>query len=915
MSYDLGALDLWAKVPPARTELVGRDAELAVVREFVASLGQAPKGLLLTGDPGIGKTTLWSAAVVEARSAGATVLVTQPAASDRELPFAGLNDLVGALLDEHGPTLPPPRRRSLESALLRAEADSPSDRLAVSLAVLDILRLAAAERPVVIAVDDLQWLDAPTATAVDFSLRRLADAPVSLLCTSRPERTVSLVLGMPEVIELPVGPLSLDELGRIVCERGGARPSRLTLLRLHALCTGNPLFALEVARALPAIGEDGPLSVPETLSELVRERLEPFRGATRRALLVVAALGRPSIRDVAAAVPDWRMRLDKAIAAGVIDVADARVGFTHPVLSSSVYENASPRERRRVHRLLADVLEDPDQVARHLAHASDEPDEEIAAALTAAATRVAARGAPETAVELAAHARRLTPPGDVTAEATRGVLAAGYVWSAGDGARSRLELERLIESSAPPTVRAQARQLLVKIIDDMPTTISHLERAYEEASGDATLQASVRNLLSRQRMWAGDFNGAAADARAAAELARAAGSREQLAVALAREALVEANAGLAIPYHLLGAAIEIESSLADPIPVGESPTRIYGACALFDDDLETARRFTEVAERQAASRSESWRAVVLDTLAEIEIRQGDAPRALAHVQEAQEIGRYWGVGHAEAATLASGALIRAIVGRIDDARHDAVRALELMRPAGYDVVVSLAERALGLAELSVGNAERAHAALVPLLARARPTSATAAAAADDVEALVELGRVEEAQAVFSNVDACGRPRAAVALARCRALIAAATKRIDEAADLAAGAVTLGERLGEPLETGRTLLVQGVIERRRKKKASARIALERAVAEFEVTSAGIWAERARAELLRTGAKQTPRDELTPTEARVAELASRGATNREIAEHMFISVKTVEANLSRIYGKLNVRSRTELAARAP
>ena len=615
-------------------------------------------------------------------------------------------------------------------------------------------------------------------------------------------------------------------------------------------------------------------------------------------------------------MPDWRTRLEKAIAAGVINVADERVGFSHPVLASSVYEDASPLERRRVHRLLAGVLEDPDQVARHLAHATNEPDEQIAAALTAAAAHVAARGAPATAVELAAHARRLTPSGDVAAAATRAVLAAGYVWSAGDGARSRFELERLIESAAPPTVRAQARQLLVKIIDDLPTTVSHLERAYDEASGNATLQASVRNLLSRQRMWAGDFDGAAADARAAADLAHAAGSREQLAVAFAREALVEATAGLPIHYDLLDAALEIESSLAEPVPVGESPTRIYGACALFDDDLETARRLTEAADRQAASRSESWRAVVLDTLAEIEIRQGDAPRALAHVQDAQEIGRYWGVGHAEAATLASGALVHAIVGRIDDARRDALRAVEMMRPAGYDIIVSLAERALGLAELSVGNAAGAHATLAPLVARARPTSAAAAAAADDIEALIELGRVEEAQTVLSNIDhTCSRPRAAVALARCRAIIAAANKRIDEAADLAAIAVALSEQLGEPLEAGRALLIQGVIERRRKKKGAARIALERAIAEFELTSAAIWVERARAELRRTGTKHTPRDELTPTEAQIAELASRGATNREIAEHMFISVKTVEANLSRIYAKLNVRSRTELAARTP
>lgn len=901
----------------ARTGLVGRDAELAVVREFVASLADGLSGLELTGEPGIGKTTLWSAAVDASRSAGATVLVAQPAESERELAFSGLNDLLGGLFDEYGRGLEDPRRRSLESALLRADHDARSDRLGVSLGVLDLLRAAAEGGPVVLAVDDLQWLDAPSASVLAFSMRRLDTETVSVLCASRPGKRVSLGLPTEKMIEIPLGPLSLDEVGRIVSRGRGCRLSRLTLLRVHALCGGNPLFALEVARALPATLADDVLPLPETLAELVRERLYSLGDETRDALLVVASLAHPSEHLVAAAVPDWHLRLAEASNADVLWTRDGRLGFTHPLLASCVYGDASPEERRRVHRLLVDIVDDADQVAWHLAHASVDPDESIAAELDSAAERVASRGAPAAAAELAAHARRLTEPADAEGSARRTLSSAGYLWSAGDGERSRSELEQLILRPAPRALRAQARQLLVKIIDDIPVTIAHLEHALSEAADDLALQASVHNLLSRQRMWASDFDLASADARAAADLARAAGSEAQLAVALARHALVEAFAGLPIRYDLLDAAMRIESSLRESLPVGESPTRIYGACALIDDDLGTAQRLTESAERQAASRSESWRAVILDTLAEIEVRHGDVERALAHSREAQEIGRYWGVGHAEAATLASGALVQAIAGNVADARRDAKSAIALMQPAGYDNIVQLAERALGFLEMSVGNPAAADAVLAPLLARAGFTPSAAAAAPDEIEALVELGRIEDAERLLhdfgAHVHATPRPRATAALARCKAVCAAGRQELEDAAEFAAHAVAASEVLDEPLETGRALLVQGIAYRRSKQKASARITLEQAAAQFQRTGAVVWLDRVHAELQRTNPRRAAYGELTPTEAQIARLAALGARNREIAEQMFVSVKTVEANLSRIYGKLDVRSRTELAAR--
>jgi ATP/maltotriose-dependent transcriptional regulator MalT len=268
--------------------------------------------------------------------------------------------------------------------------------------------------------------------------------------------------------------------------------------------------------------------------------------------------------------------------------------------------------------------------------------------------------------------------------------------------------------------------------------------------------------------------------------------------------------------------------------------------------------------------------------------------------------------------LAGGALVKAVAGQVDEARSAAERSLELMRPAGYDVIVRSAERALGFLELSLGNAAAAHAVLKPLIARSGIGHPYAAAAApDDIEALVELGKIAEAEAVLAGLAAhvgrTGRPRATSALCRCKALIAAVRGQLAAAAAHAQEAIERsGEQL-EPLERGRALLVIGQIQRRTKQRRAAREALEAARRLFEECGAPLWAERARAELLRIGGRAASRDELTRSERRVAELVAEGRTNREVAAELFVSVHTVEKALTHTYSKLGLRSRAELARR--
>jgi DNA-binding CsgD family transcriptional regulator len=906
-------------VEAAWVNVVGRDAELAAVADFATSRTPGARALLLVGDAGFGKTTLWREAVDAFRHQGARVCLAGPAESERDLPFAALHDLLAVLLDELGGELSEPRRSALDAALLRSASESAADRLAVALAVLDLLRVASRDRTLVLAIDDVQWLDRPSAAALEFSLRRLESAPVSLLGTLRADGTGGLLgLAADSVLRVDVGPLPAAALRQIVEARSGLRLTRPSLLRLAALSGGSPFFALEIAPALEGEPREGDvLRLPRTLAEVVHGRLAALSAPTRDALLTVAALGRPTTGVFEVAIPDHSGVLAEGIETGVLELAEGRVRFTHPILASAVYSEAPPQRRRATHRALARAVDDPGERAVHLARGTETPDEGVAVDLERAALEAAARGAPETAAELAAHARRLTPREESEAAARRGLAAAAYMWSAGDGHRSKELLTELIAQLPPSPLRARARQLLVKIIDDISASISQLELGLDEARADPALAASVLNLLARQRTWAGDSEGAIRDARAALALAEAAGARAELALALARQSVARVYAGEPTPHDLLGRAVALERQLAEPVPVGESPTLFRGICALWDDDLETARSDLESVDGRAASLAESWRAIVLTHLADLELRCGNPARALAHVSEAEEIGGYWGVGHAEATALAAAAVVKAIAGDADEARRSAVRALDIVRPAGYEVVVRPAERALGLVELSLGNAAAAHDVLGPLLARAPIGSpAVSAAAPDEIEALLELGRVDDAKAVLARLEtfarATGRPRPEAGAARSAALVAATEGDFVTAGEAITRALDAHRRFPDPFELGRTQFVQGIVERRRKRKASAREALTGALERFEAIGAKAWAERALAEMRRTSVRRSSPGELTPTERQVAKLAAGGATNREIAERMFISVKTVEANLSRVYGKLGVRSRTELAS---
>jgi DNA-binding NarL/FixJ family response regulator len=883
----------------AAQTLVGRERELAELEAFLA---RPPGVLLIEGEAGIGKTALLHAVVDAARSSDWHVLSASPAEAEASFAFSTVGDLLRGEIDSSLKRLPPPQRRALAVALLLEEAGSkPLDPQAVGLAVLGVLSELAHDGLVLVAVDDVQWLDAASTAALGFAARRLGDARVAFLLAAR-SPVADLRWAAIATHRLALQPLTPAALRDLLSPRLGRALGRPLLLRIHDATAGNPLYALELARSLPLdFPPDAVLPVPPELRQLLGGRLRSVSPEVRRRLAAAAALPWPTEELVG--------DVSEAIAAGIVERTDDRIRFTHPLLASILYAELPSHDRRKLHLRFANLARDPEERAWHLARGTEGPDEDVAAALDAAAERAA---------ELCRRASRLTPPELGESRAQRELQSAMHTWAAGDGSGSRRMLVELISSLPPSPTRAQARQLLVKIVDEIPATIEHLERAIEDAAGDPAQQASAHNLLARQLTWGGNFTGAIEEARAAAVVAGRAGSSAELAVALAREAQARVCAGEPVPHELLARGIELERRLADAIPVSDSPTRVRGVCAMWDDDLETALACTQLVESRAADRSESWRAIVLNSLAEIELRRGDTARALEHVQEAEEIAALWGVTHAEAAVMASAALVKAVAGEVGAAREAAKRALESMRPAGYDVIVRQAERALGFLELSLGAPARAEAAIAPLLARSGVGHPVATAAApDQIEALIELGRIDEAEALLSELHAhatrTGRRRAAAAAVRCSALLLIARRRFGDAMSAAQAALAMPATEAEPLERGRALLAFGTASRRARKRREAREALQASAKLFDEIDATLWATRARGELARIGGRASYGTELTPSEQRVADLVATGRSNPEIANTLFLSRKTVERHVSQILRKLEVRNRTELAAK--
>jgi DNA-binding CsgD family transcriptional regulator len=901
-------------------EIIGRDEELAVVEAFLDRPVDGLRALVLEGDAGIGKSTIWLAAVAAARERSFRVLTSRPAETERTLPNVVLGDLFADVGPDVLAALPAPRRHAFECAVLREESDLPVDARALGVAIKTLLPALADGRPLVLAIDDDQWMDPSSTAILRFALRRSLEQPVLLLLSRRingaPATPLEEAIDPTEIVRLRTGPMSVGAIQMLLRQRLGATLSRPTLLELHEVSGGNPFYALELARAGavdPGRDSRQRLAVPPSLERLVNARLGGLDAVTRRALLLIATHGRFPVALVAALeVPPEA--LDAARAANVIETADGVVRFTHPLLASALYQGAAGEARRAAHRRMAAVVDDPVPRGRHLALASDEPSEELAADLESAASAARHRGMPIAAAELAGHALRLTPTDALDDRHRRALATARAQFEAGEGGRARAMAADL--AAVVPAGRTRAEVLLLQADLEPPgMAVALLTDALGQTESAPELQAAIHARLADEGRYTKGIAWAERHASVSLRLAERLDDDALRATALSILASVRFDRGDRHALELAERAYRLAAGLDDAQQVKNAGWSV-GYVLLMSGLYERARVWMEGQLNEWRDRDEQVRSELLWYLSAVEFQSGNWSVASEYAEQVREIGAQYGIELPQHhLTPAQIALHR---GQIAVARDHSRRALSLARGQLLPMHIGI----LGTCDLWSGNPQAALASFLRAeeAADGRGWSEPAMRLwrGEYAEALLQLGRIEDAAVLVADWELraarLGRERVLVEALRCRGQIAAARGDLATAGDLLEAAVDRSQAAGEPFARARALLALGVVRLRARQKRTAREALEAALAGFEALGAAGWAATARGELARIGGRERI-EGLSPSELRVAELVAEGRTNREIASLLFLGERTVAGHLTHVYAKLGIRSRTELARRLP
>jgi DNA-binding CsgD family transcriptional regulator len=906
--------------------LIAREDEMAAVGAFLDENG--PRGLVLEGEPGIGKTSVWATAVDVARARGHTVLAARPTGSEVRLSFAGLSDLVGRLPASVFAALPAPQRRALDAALLRADAPAQATAARpVGQALVGVLRSVAAESPTVVAIDDLQWLDPPSRRAVSFALRRLVDEPVALLATVRMDAHEPAPVDLDQMFpngrlkRIRVCPLSPGRVEQLLRIRLGLNLSRAALARLHARAGGNPFFALEIGRLLEGARIEGAhdLPLPRSLRDVVHERLARLPVRTRRVLLAAAGMSQPRLSLLG---PTAASDLRPAVEGGIVRVDRDLVLFAHPLLAFVPYDEASTTERRRLHARLARVVPDAEERARHLALAATVPDERVATELDRAARSALARGAPDAAAELALLARRLTPGCDVE----RLMAEAEYTFESGDSAHARVLMEEAVDRLDAGPRRAHAVTRLAWFRgtwgDDPHGALELLDGAREQARGDLAVEVEVLECLTWQCQDVGRHDDAARYARLGAAAAEELGDPQWIVLLGMAVAHAEGKVGRAAAARRAVARVERVSGAVTPLRVINDPAWVRALFLASDGDLEGALvLIRQLYERALELGDESSLPGLLEFLALFEFRAGNWSRADEIIDTAVEIAVRTDQEVQRLTLRPWRAFLDAHLGRVESARATAQEtiseALERRLPTFRDAALW----ALMRLELSLDDPGAALARFHELQRANRGIGEMHSFFrhyGDAAEALAAVGELDAAATMVrrwrSRAAALDRAAAGPGGDRCVGLIAVARGDLDRGLPLLERAVARGRRLPEPFERGRSLLALGGAQRQARRKRLAATTLGEALELFERLPAPLWAKRTRRELARIGGRRIADGLLTETERRIVALVAAGRSNTEVARQLALSTKTVEWNLSKAYRKLGVRSRSELAARA-
>jgi DNA-binding CsgD family transcriptional regulator len=901
--------------------MASRPAEEQALGEFLAVAATAPSALLVDGEAGIGKTTLLQAGLVRADDRGFRVLSAHAVDAGSVLAYGSLADLLTDVEPNIWADLPTPQRVAIDRVLLRDQAaDAVTDQRAVAAAFLSVIDRLADSGPVLLAIDDLQWLDPSTVKVVAYATRRLS-GPVGLLATVRTEPDNSgaaswLHLPRPDAVHrITLHPLSPQALDGVVREELGRPIPRAVMARIRHISAGNPFYAIELARAFVASSDD---MLPSTLAELVRARIGGLDPAAHQVLLAAACLAVPTVELVgeAAAVDHDRLieLLEISERHGIIAIEGNRIRFTHPLLASGVYADASPTQRRLMHRRLADVVDELELRARHLAMCSITGDAETFAALDDAAASAHARGAPAAAAELLELAIGLG--GDTPA---RRIQLAIHTFDAGDPGRARVLLEKLVADMPAGPLRAQALYALavVRFIDDGYLEASQLlRRALDEDSPDDPLQVRMSTTLAYGLYMTGEPEAARRHAEKAVSLAERLGIPGPLSEALGARATIDFFVGAGVDEENMRRALAMEDHNSFT-PIMLRPSVEQALMLACTGELDTSYDLMRAIQRSCTDKGEEGELIFVAFYVVVNrIWRGDLVEAKRLTNDLTELARKLDAEFPTMLSLVLQAWLAVYDGYEAKARSAVADAIDASKRAGTAWHEDWALTALGFLEVSLGNSAAAVDSLAPLLSRHSPDSTEINAASfvpDAVEALTAVGRVDEAEPLVDALERNGRRlnRAWMRAvgARCRAMLLAARGDVDAAVQSARGALTEHNGLPMPFERARTQLLLGRLLRRERPEAVA--VLHDALATFEALGTPLWADRTRAELAGTRPRaRMPQEGLTPAEQRVAELAAVGMTNRDVAATLFISAKTVEATLARVYRKLGIRSRAEL-----
>jgi DNA-binding CsgD family transcriptional regulator len=885
--------------------LVARDEEMRLVHE-VASFEGAAAAVVIEGEAGIGKTALWRAGLDVARASGAEVLAAAAAESEARFAYAPLADLLRGTPPSVREALPPQQRNALERALLLGgEHDGDIELHAVSAAFLNLLVLLADCTPLVVAIDDVQWLDAASATVLSFALRRAPKDQVRFLLTRRSDAAgAQLRDGLGEAAFVELQPLTVGALQRLLLNHGHAM-SGLAVRRVYEQSGGNPYFALEMSRAIARRGGSldrlGAVPVPETLLGLLDEHVAGLDAAGELAVLATAITVDPLRRALAEAL-GGTSGLDAAEAAGLLVQDDDRMRLAHPLVGTAARARAAPADLRRLHGALSKLADSPEERARHLALGAEPPDANVAAALEAAASAADARGATSSAAELSREAVRFTPAHDDSSRRARVLAAADRHMRAGLLAEGLALLRAELDAFPPGEDRVRAEYHLLQL-DRRDLDLDAWERVAAEAKGSLRAEilaelsfcaaAGAVERLGEARQWADE---ALALAEAEADAVAAASAGQSLA-------FVRAMQGDSAPAFAM-ADVDVPATL----PLTNAPARVAAVAAIWRGDTARAAELVDGLLEEALQRGEEWAAaMMLLHRFELEARQGDAQSLLRTIDRFERVTGVLGPLLEETLPRMR-AFVSALEGDVEGARgHASVDAAPWQKLE--------AQRAVGLALLFAGDAARASRELLAVVERAASAGVrdpgVFPAAGDAAEALLLAGDHGRACALAEELERKGRelehPWAQVVGARVRGLTAAAAA---DAETWLRRALELHEALDLPLDEARALFALGSLLRRERRLRDARELLEQALAAFERLGVPPLAARARNELARIPGRRSAAG-LTPAEAQVAELAARGKSNREIAAALFVTPKVVERHLTRVYAKLGLRTRAELA----